>query len=144
MIETEINWPEALRAAENSAAVSELRGVLLNGLRLALRDRSDVSGAQLEDFAQDSTLRVLERLDQFAGRSKFTTWAHSIAINTAFTEWDLRRVCAQLDPRNESSARLCERLGMRKEAHLREESWFKGEWGDLAIYAVLRSDWAGQ
>jgi RimJ/RimL family protein N-acetyltransferase len=30
---------------------------------------------------------------------------------------------------------------MRQEAHLREESWFKGEWGDLAIYAVLRHEW---
>ena len=89
MIETEINWPEALRAADNSAAVSELRGLLINGLRIALRARRDGGETQLEDFAQDSVLRVLERLDQFAGRSKFTTWAHSIAINTAFTE--LRR-----------------------------------------------------
>jgi RNA polymerase sigma-70 factor (ECF subfamily) len=34
-------------------------------------------------------LRILGRLDQFAGRSRFTTWAHSIVVNTAFTE--LRR-----------------------------------------------------
>lgn len=91
MVEREINWPQALRAAdgENSAAVSGLREILLNGLRIALRDRTDVSEAQLEDFAQEALLRILERLDQFAGRSKFTTWAHTIAINTAFTE--LRR-----------------------------------------------------
>jgi RNA polymerase sigma-70 factor (ECF subfamily) len=89
MVASETNWPEALRAADNSAAVIELRAILLNGLRIALRDRSDVSEAQLEDFAQEALLRVLARLNQFAGRSKFTTWAHTIAINTAFTE--LRR-----------------------------------------------------
>ena len=86
---TEFKWPEALRAEENAAAVSELRGILFNGLRIALRDRTDVSEAQLEDFVQESLLRILDRLGQFAGRSKFTTWAHSIALNTAFTE--LRR-----------------------------------------------------
>lgn len=59
----------------------------------------------------------------------------------AFGELGIHRVWAQLDPRNEASARLCERLGMRREAHLHEESWFKGDWGDLVIYAVLESEW---
>jgi RNA polymerase sigma-70 factor (ECF subfamily) len=89
MFETETNWPEALLAADNSAAVSRLRGILLNGLRIALRERKDVSEAQLEDFTQESLLRIVGCLDRFTGRSKFTTWAHTIAVNTAFTE--LRR-----------------------------------------------------
>ena len=91
MVESEFNWPEALRAASgnNSAAVSALRRILLDGLRLALRERTDVSETQLEDFTQDALLHVLESLDRFGGRSKFTTWAHTIALNTAFTE--LRR-----------------------------------------------------
>ena len=89
VVETEINWPEALRATENSAAVSALRRILLDGLRIALRERTDVNEAQLEDFTQEALLRILERLEQFAGRSRFATWAHSIAVNTAFTE--LRR-----------------------------------------------------
>lgn len=92
MTPNEINWPAALRAAdsaEQSAAMQALRAVLQNGLRIALHGRGDVSEAHLEDFAQESLLRVLDRLDQFAGRSKFTTWAQAIALNTAFTE--LRR-----------------------------------------------------
>ena len=91
MCETEINWPEALRTAggEHSAALSKLRAIVHDGLRIALRVRSDVSDAHLEDFTQDALLRILERLDQFSGRCKFTTWAHTIAINVAFTE--LRR-----------------------------------------------------
>jgi RNA polymerase sigma-70 factor (ECF subfamily) len=91
MLDAEMNWPEALRGAagENSGAVGALRVSLLNGLRIALRDRRDVDEAQLEDFAQEALLRVMDRLDQFEGRSRFTTWAQAIAINTAFTE--LRR-----------------------------------------------------
>ncbi len=91
VIESGINWPEALRSAGagNAAAVTALREFLLNGLRIALRNRQDVNDAQLEDFTQEALLRILDRLDQFSGRSKFTTWAYSIAVNTAFTE--LRR-----------------------------------------------------
>ena len=78
-----------------------------------------------------------------SGQGYASEAAHAF-IATAFLRWDLHRVFAQLDPRNVSSARLCERLGMRKEAHLREESWFKGEWGDLAIYSVLKREWAAE
>jgi RNA polymerase sigma-70 factor (ECF subfamily) len=88
----EIDWPAALRATDSgtqAAAVSALRVILLNGLRVALHGRSDVSEAHLEDFTQEGLLRVLERINQFEGRSKFTTWAHTIALNVAFGE--LRR-----------------------------------------------------
>ena len=92
MSDVEFNWPEALRAGDSAAqaaAVRELRALLVNGLRVAFQGRGEVSEAHLEDFAQDAILRILERLDQFQGRSRFTTWAQSIALNTAFAE--LRR-----------------------------------------------------
>lgn len=89
VVAEEINWPEALRTPNNAAALAQLRSVVLNGLRVALRDRSGVSEAHLEDFTQDALLKILARLDDFQSRSKFTTWAHSIALNVAFTE--LRR-----------------------------------------------------
>jgi RNA polymerase sigma-70 factor (ECF subfamily) len=89
VVADEIDWVRKLSDADNSAAVAQLRGVLLGGLRVALRDRTDVSEAHLEDFAQDALLKVLARIGQFSGRSKFTTWAHAIALNTAFAE--LRR-----------------------------------------------------
>lgn len=75
-----------------------------------------------------------------AGRGLATESATSL-VEAAFDELHLHRVWAQLDPRNAASAQLCGRLGMRQEAHLRDESWFKGEWGDLAIYGLLRPEW---
>jgi RimJ/RimL family protein N-acetyltransferase len=59
----------------------------------------------------------------------------------AFGDLGMHRAWAQLDPRNTASARLCERLGMRREALFRQDIWFKGEWGDTAIYAILADEW---
>jgi RNA polymerase sigma-70 factor (ECF subfamily) len=89
MTETEFDWPSALRSANNgaqTAAVSALRDLLIRGLHVALKGRGQAVGdAEIEDFAQEGLLRVLNRLDQFEGRSRFTTWAMSIAINTAWS-----------------------------------------------------------
>jgi len=50
-------------------------------------------------------------------------------------------VKAQLDARNTASARLCERLGMTLEAHLRQDWWSKGEWTDTLVYGLLADEW---
>lgn len=86
MVADDIDWPARLRDPDNSAALRELRVVLVRGLRVALRDRSDVSPAHLEDFAQDALLKIMDRLEQFSGRSRFTSWAYTIALHTAFAE----------------------------------------------------------
>jgi RimJ/RimL family protein N-acetyltransferase len=51
------------------------------------------------------------------------------------------RVTACCDARNAASARVLERLGMRREGHLRESSWAKGEWTDDLLYALLAREW---
>ena len=45
-----------------------------------------------------------------------------------------------MDARNEASAQLAQRVGMKAEAHLRQDWWNKGEWTDTLIYAALASD----
>jgi RimJ/RimL family protein N-acetyltransferase len=73
----------------------------------------------------------------------YATEAARELIKLAFTDLAMHRVWAQLDPRNAASVRVCQRLGLRLEGHLREDMWLKGEWSDAAIYAILRSEWAG-
>lgn len=74
-------------------AVADLSRLLTNGLRRGLLSQVKTAAlefdTQAEDFAQEAVLKVLENLETFAGRSKFTTWAHKIAISVALTE--LRR-----------------------------------------------------
>jgi RimJ/RimL family protein N-acetyltransferase len=52
------------------------------------------------------------------------------------------RVTASCDPRNTGSIRLLERVGMRREGHLRESAWFNGEWADDLLFAMLDREWA--
>lgn len=65
----------------------------------------------------------------------------SALLDYAFGGLGLHRVKAELDPRNADSAALCRRLGMREEAHFVEDMWFKGAWGDTAVYAILDREW---
>ena len=53
----------------------------------------------------------------------------------------LHRVVGRLEPRNTGSARVLEKLGMRREAHLVENEWVKGEWQSELVYAILAREW---
>jgi len=70
----------------------------------------------------------------------FATEAVRAVLDLAFGFYRMHRVVAQLDSRNEPSARLCERVGMRREGHLRQDWWSKGEWTDTLVYGVLKDD----
>jgi RimJ/RimL family protein N-acetyltransferase len=71
----------------------------------------------------------------------YMTEAAGAILEVAFARIGLHRVIARIDPRNHASAALCRRLGMREEAHFREDIWFKGEWGDTSIFAILDREW---
>ena len=62
------------------------------------------------------------------------------AIDACFERLDAHRVFARLDALNRSSIKVCERIGMRREAELRESHLQLGEWRTELIYAALRSD----
>ena len=74
----------------------------------------------------------------------YATEAAEALVRVAFDELGVHRVWAQLDGENDASARICERLGMRREAYFQQGSWFKGQWTDLAVYAVRADEWAAR
>ena len=71
----------------------------------------------------------------------FAMEATGTLLNYAFAKLDLHRVRADTDPQNKPAWRLLERLGMRREAHLKESLWFKGQWTDEYLYAILKAEW---
>lgn len=71
----------------------------------------------------------------------YATEAARAIVDLGFAGADLHRIFARCDARNESSWRLMERLGMRREAHFREHALFKGGWDEEFVYAVLRREW---
>lgn len=92
MLEAEPNWIEVLRShgsVEQGRALRSLQQILLKGLGVALQKHASLCDGDLQDFAQEALLKIMEKLDQFNGRSRFTTWAQSIAVNHAFSR--LRR-----------------------------------------------------
>jgi RimJ/RimL family protein N-acetyltransferase len=62
-------------------------------------------------------------------------------LDLVFDEIGAHRVSARLSPDNAASVALCQRLGMRFEAHFVECEIFKGKWDDLAVYAILQREW---
>ena len=76
---------------------------------------------------------------EVAGKG-LATEAVAAFIDAVFAHFPLHRLEAQMDGRNDASARLCERLGMTREAYLREDFWSKGEWTDTIKYGLLASD----
>jgi RimJ/RimL family protein N-acetyltransferase len=71
----------------------------------------------------------------------YATEAATAMVELAFTDLGAHRVAGHLDSRNRASAAVLERLGMRREAHLVENEWVKGEWTNEDIYAVLANEW---
>jgi RimJ/RimL family protein N-acetyltransferase len=113
-------------------------------------ERSSHPGRVIGDvyFAIKSTANAAGEIGwtlhpDFAGQGYMTEAAAAI-LEIAFTRLQLHRVRADLDPRNDTSIALCKRLGMRAEAYFVEDLWFKGEWGDTAIYAILDREWASR
>ncbi len=92
---TNEQWLEDLAAGgeRQDSALADLRAIVLRGLPFGLSKflpptdpRFD---ALADEVAQETLLRVLDRMHTFEGRSKFTTWVHKIAVRIALSE--LRR-----------------------------------------------------
>jgi RNA polymerase sigma-70 factor, ECF subfamily len=83
-------WTEQLRPEHprRDATVAELHTVLLRIAYHELSRRSaqlgSVSGPEFDDLAQqaadDALVKVLAKLEQFAGLSRFTTWAYKFVM----------------------------------------------------------------
>jgi RNA polymerase sigma-70 factor (ECF subfamily) len=89
---TNEQWLDDLRSSGpgHDAALNDLRQILLSGLQRGLAGRVDTSAPEFdtsaEEFTQEALLKILDDLDTFAGRSRFTTWAHKFAVSVALTE----------------------------------------------------------
>ncbi|MFO8028909.1 MAG: sigma-70 family RNA polymerase sigma factor [Cyclonatronaceae bacterium] len=83
-------WVRQLSDPPDSQALVELRRILVRGLRSSLAAYVDRELDQfVEDVAQDSLMRILNKLDTFKGESGFAAWAMKIAVREGLSE--LRR-----------------------------------------------------
>jgi RimJ/RimL family protein N-acetyltransferase len=71
----------------------------------------------------------------------YATEGTAMIVELAISGLGAHRVSGRLDARNDPSARVLEKLGMRREAHFIQNEYVKGEWTDELVYAILATEW---
>ena len=74
----------------------------------------------------------------------YATEAAQAVLRLGFEGLGLHRIVAGLDERNDASAAVARRLGLRLEARLVESEFFKGEWVSKLNFAMLAAEWSGR
>jgi [ribosomal protein S5]-alanine N-acetyltransferase len=114
-------------------------------LRLGIERRADgvlIGACTLFSFHEDSRRAeigyILESQSWGCG---FMSESLAGLINYGFTELNLNRIEADIDPRNQRSETILQRLGFVKEGLLRQRWIVAGEVSNTALYGLLRDDW---
>ena len=74
----------------------------------------------------------------------FATEASAALLRHAFEHLRSHRVIGRVEVRHTASARVLEKLGMRREAYFVENEFVKGEWQSELVYAILDREWLAQ
>jgi RimJ/RimL family protein N-acetyltransferase len=65
----------------------------------------------------------------------------SCLIDYLFNDLKMHRIIAITDVRNQKSAHLLEKLGMRREGHFIKNIFFRGQYADEYLYALLKEEY---
>lgn len=139
-------WEPHRSLADTRAWIGYVRNQYRRGLpaswAVTLRDSGRVIGTI--GFMWYSETNAAAEIGYSFSRSEwnrgFATEALRAVIRSAFAALPLNRLEAQHDLRNPASGRVMEKCGMRKEGVLRQRIRNKGEFVDVALFSVLRSD----
>jgi RimJ/RimL family protein N-acetyltransferase len=74
-------------------------------------------------------------------RQGLGTEAARAMVGAGFEVLGLRRIWAECDVRNAGSYGIMEKLGMRREAHFRQDKLARDGWRDSYLYAILAEEW---
>ena len=80
-------------------------------------------------------------LDRSAQRQGYGAEAVTRILRYLFDDLNYHRVIGICDAENVRSARLLERVGMRREGYFIENFWLKGAWTSEYHYAILQREW---
>ena len=140
-------WEPHRSLAETRLFVRELRRRLRSGYPsswvVTLRGTGEVIGTI--GFVWYSTENRSAELGYSFARQYwnrgYATQSLKAVIDIVFRSLPLNRLEAQHDVRNPASGRVMQKSGLRQEGILRGRVLNKGEFADVALYAILRSDW---
>ena len=120
--------------------VVEHDGTIIGDLYLHLQDAW--AQAEVSEQAQRALAEIGWVIAPAYGGRGLATEAVEALVALCFTELGVRRIQAICFADNEPSWRLMERLGMRREAHMVQESLHRTNgWSDSYTYALLADEW---
>lgn len=123
--------------------IVEREGAVIGDLYFAIQD--GWAQAEVADQASGVQAAIGWVLSPAAQGHGYATEAVEDLLVMAFADLGLRRVFAESFAANESSWRLMERVGMRREQLSRQESLHHtGQWLDGVMYALLADEWAAR
>jgi RimJ/RimL family protein N-acetyltransferase len=144
-----LDWKARDRVEVKSALGAMSKQVALNRpgdtLALAVERQSDaeligqVSLTWYDATAAQAEIRFA--FNPIYRRQGYAREAVRAALDLGFDEFRFHRIFARCDARNQASARLLGKLGMRLEAHYREHALFQGDWDEELHFAVLDREW---
>ncbi|MGX9415986.1 GNAT family N-acetyltransferase [Vibrio sp. RC27] len=95
-------------------------------------------GLRLEKNQQASMGCAFSREAQGSGLS---LEAAKALAHYGFTELGIHRIYCETISKNLAAIKLCYSLGMRQEAYFKEHRFFKQQWWDTVVLAMLRTEW---
>jgi RimJ/RimL family protein N-acetyltransferase len=133
-------WEEGFGERTGDTLIVEKDGTVIGDLYLSIQD--PWAQAEVREQAAGTLVEIGYVFDPaYAGRG-YATEAVREELRICFEELGVRRVIAQCFAANESSWRLMERVGMRREQHTKQDSLHRsGEWMDGMMYALLADEW---
>jgi RimJ/RimL family protein N-acetyltransferase len=95
-----------------------------------------------EQFEKDKCFDLAIEIKENNYRGKgYATEAARALMDYSFNVLSLHRIYADTTNENIASWRVMERLGMRKEACLKQSEFRDGKWLDSLTYAILETEW---
>jgi [ribosomal protein S5]-alanine N-acetyltransferase len=108
-------------------------------------DGRAIGGINLRLFSEGLIAEIDYAVARTFWRRGLATEAAVAVVDAAFQDFQkLTRVRSMVDARNLASARVLEKIGMKREGVLRSNSFARGEAVDEAWYGLLRREWEDQ
>jgi [ribosomal protein S5]-alanine N-acetyltransferase len=114
---------------------------------VALRE-SDVPIGFVGYYAPHPVLETLDLWyvigDRQARGKGYATEAVGLLVSHLFDTLPYPRLGATVDVENQPSLALLERLGFKREGVLRSALFHHARWHDIAVYGIIRDEWAAR
>ncbi|MCL2463141.1 MAG: GNAT family N-acetyltransferase [Defluviitaleaceae bacterium] len=139
--------PYGVYTKEESAAEAVLRSMSINFWAVCLKKGGKLIGNLYMREQKFGAWELGYIFNSNYWHAGYATEAAAALVGDVFAHSGARRVVAMCNPENTASWRLLERLGMRREGHLRQNVWFKKDengrpiWTDTYEYGLLASEW---